>query len=423
MNYILEGLLDFLNHTHSEFNAANNIREILKANGFIELDEKLNFSLERGKNYFVIRNDSGVIAFKIPNEIKDYNFTIASSHLDSPCLKLKMEKDVVSNGYHKLNVEKYGGLILSSWVDRPLSVAGRVVIENEGKLETKFIDIEKPLLIIPNVCIHFNRDINNGFKYNEEIDLKPIISLDGDENSILKELSSYLSVEENKIITYELNTYNFTKSYVGGLKDEFIMSPRIDNLESAYLSLRGFLESYNDNISVFAAFNNEEIGSGTYSGADGDFLKNTLKRISNLLGYSENEFFSAMARSFNLSIDNGHAVHPNHPELSDSNNFVYLNKGPIIKFNNNMAYMSDACTAAPIISLCKNNEIPFQIFYNKSDIRGGSTLGTLSNSQIGIRTCDIGCAQLAMHSSYETAGSKDAEYMYQLVKVYYSTKF
>ncbi len=290
-------------------------------------------------------------------------------------------------------------------------------------METKFIDIEKPLLIIPNVCIHFNREINNGFKYNEEIDLKPIISLDGEENSILKELSSYLNVEENKIVTYELNTYNFTKSYVGGLKDEFIMSPRIDNLESAYLSLRGFLESYNDNISVFAAFNNEEIGSGTYSGADGDFLKNTLKRISNLLGYSENEFFSAMARSFNLSIDNGHAVHPNHPELSDSNNFVYLNKGPIIKFNNNMAYMSDACTAAPIISLCKNNEIPFQIFYNKSDIRGGSTLGTLSNSQIGIRTCDIGCAQLAMHSSYETAGSKDAEYMYQLVKVYYSTKF
>ena len=423
MNYILEGLLDFLNHTHSEFNAANNIREILKANGFIELDEKMNFLLERGKNYFVIRNDSGVIAFKIPNEIKDYNFAITSSHLDSPCLKLKMEKDVVSNGYHKLNVEKYGGLILSSWVDRPLSIAGRVVIENEGKFETKFIDIEKPLLIIPNVCIHFNREINNGFKYNEEIDLKPIISLDGEENSILKELSSYLSVEENKIVTYELNTYNFTKSYVGGLKDEFIMSPRIDNLESAYLSLRGFLESYNENISVFAAFNNEEIGSGTYSGADGDFLKNTLKRISNLLGYSENEFFSAIARSFNLSIDNGHAVHPNHPELSDSNNFVYLNKGPIIKFNNNMAYMSDACTAAPIISLCKNNEIPFQIFYNKSDIRGGSTLGTLSNSQIGIRTCDIGCAQLAMHSSYETAGSKDAEYMYQLVKVYYSTKF
>ncbi len=423
MNYILEGLLDFLNHTHSEFNAANNIREILKANGFIELDEKFNFILESGKNYFIARNDSGVIAFKIPNEIKDYNFAITTSHLDSPCFKLKMEKDVISNGYHKLNVEKYGGLISSSWLDRPLSLAGRVVIEHDGKLETKFVDIDKPLLIIPNVCIHFNREINNGFKYNEEVDLKPIISLGNAENSVLKLLSSYLNVDQNNIVTYELNTYNYTKSYIGGLNDEFIMSPRIDNLESAYLSLRGFLESNNENISVFASFNNEEIGSGTYSGADGDFLRSNLKRISNSLGFSENEFFSAIARSFHLSIDNGHAVHPNHPELSDSNNLVYLNKGPIIKFNSNMAYMSDASTAASIISLCKSYDIPFQIFYNKSDIRGGSTLGTLSNSQIGIRTCDIGCAQIAMHSSYETAGSEDVEYMYQLVKAFYSAKF
>ena len=421
MNYILEGLLDFLNHTHSEFNAANNIREILKANGFIELDEKMNFSLEYGKNYFMIRNDSGVIAFKIPSEIKEYNFTIASSHLDSPCLKLKMEKDIFSNGYHKLNVEKYGGLILSSWLDKPLSLAGRVIIENNGELETKFIDIDKPLLIIPNVCIHFNREINNGFKYNEEIDLKPIISLGNEENSVLKAISSYLNIDLKNVVTYELNTYNLTKSYVGGLNDEFIMSPRIDNLESAYLSLRGFLESNNNNISVFAAFNNEEIGSGTYSGADGDFLKNTLKRISNSLNFSENEFLSAIARSFNLSIDNGHAVHPNHPELSDSNSLAYLNKGPIIKFNSNMAYMSDASTSAIVISICKNNDIPYQIFYNKSDVRGGSTLGTLSNSQIGIRTCDIGCAQLAMHSSYETAGSEDAEYMYQLVKAIYNS--
>lgn len=423
MNYILEGLLDFLNHTHSEFNAANNIREILKANGFVELDEKENFTLEYGKNYFMIRNDSGVIAFKIPYSIKDYNYSIVSSHLDSPCLKLKMEKDVVSNGYHKLSVEKYGGMIVSSWVDRPLSLAGRVIVDNEGKLETKFVDIEKPLLIIPNVCIHFNREINNGFAYNEEIDLKPIISLGDDEKSILKVLSSCLHIEENNIVTYELNTYNFTKSYVGGVNDDFVMSPRIDNLESAYLSLRGFLDSNNDNISIFAAFNNEEVGSRTYSGADGDFLKNTLKRVSNSLGFSENEFISAMARSFNLSVDNGHAVHPNHPELSDSNNFVYLNKGPIIKFNSNMAYMSDSATAAPIIKLCKDNEIPFQIFYNRSDIRGGSTLGTLSNSQVGIRTCDIGCAQLAMHSSYETAGTKDAEYMYSLIKAYYCAKF
>lgn len=422
MKKIVNNLLDFLNHNHSEFNAANNIREILKSNGFIELNEKEDFKVKKGANYFIVRNDSSVIAFKIPKKLNDFRYAITASHLDSPCLKLKMENDIVSNNYHKLNVEKYGGLILSTWLDRPLSLAGRIIVKDGNKLKTQFIDIEKPLMIIPNVCIHFNRNINDGFSYNPEIDLKPILSLGNNESSLMDFLSEYINVKKEDIITYELNTYNFTKSYVGGQHDEFIMSPRIDNLESVYLSLMAFIESDNKDVSVFVAFNNEEIGSETYSGADCDLLKNTLKRISNSLGYNENEYFSSIANSFMLSIDNGHATHPNHPELSDSNNPVFLNKGPIIKFNSNMAYMSDGATSAEIINLCKNNNIPYQIFYNKSDIRGGSTLGTLSTSQLGIRTCDIGCAQLSMHSSYETAGSEDVEYMFDLIKAFYNSK-
>lgn len=422
MKKIVNNLLDFLNHNHSEFNAANNIREILKSNGFIELNEKEDFKIKKGANYFIVRNDSSVIAFKIPKKLNDFRYAITASHLDSPCLKLKMENDIVSNNYHKLNVEKYGGLILSTWLDRPLSLAGRIIVKDGNKLKTQFIDIEKPLMIIPNVCIHFNRNINDGFSYNPEIDLKPILSLGNNESSLMDFLSEYINVKKEDIITYELNTYNFTKSYVGGQHDEFIMSPRIDNLESVYLSLMAFIESDNKDVSVFVAFNNEEIGSETYSGADCDLLKNTLKRISNSLGYNENEYFSSIANSFMLSIDNGHATHPNHPELSDSNNPVFLNKGPIIKFNSNMAYMSDGATSAEIINLCKNNNIPYQIFYNKSDVRGGSTLGTLSTSQLGIRTCDIGCAQLSMHSSYETAGSEDVEYMFDLIKAFYNSK-
>ena len=422
MKRIVDDLLDFLNHSHSEFNSANNVRKILKSNGFIELNEKDDYKVEKGANYFIVRNDSSVIAFKVPKKLSNFCFSITASHLDSSCLKVKMENDIVSNNYHKLNVEKYGGVILSTWLDRPLSLAGRIIIKEGDELKTKFIDIEKPLMVIPNVCIHFNRNINEGFAYNPEVDLKPIFSLGGDESSLMDFISKYINVKKDDIISYELNTYNFTKSYIGGENDEFIMSTRLDNLESVYLSLMAFIESKSENISVFVAFNNEEIGSETYGGADCDLLKNTLKRISNSLGYTENEYFSSLAKSFMLSIDNGHATHPNHPELSDSNNPILLNKGPIIKFNSNMAYMSDGATSAKVITLCKNNNIPYQIFYNKSDIRGGSTLGTLSTSQIGIKTCDIGCAQLAMHSSYETAGSKDVEYMFDLLKVFYNLK-
>lgn len=423
MEKIIDGLLDFLNHSHSAFNAAYMLKTILLANEFIEISEKEDYKIKKGNNYFLVRNDNSVLAFKVPKKIVDYRFLISASHLDSPTLKIKMGKENISNGYHRVNVETYGGLIMSSWLDKPLGIAGRVIVKDGKELVSKIIDINKPLLIIPNLCIHFNREINEGYKYNPEVDLKPIISLGKEDNSILKAISDNLKVKEDSIISYDLETYNFTQSTLGGLNNEFLMSPRIDNLESAYLTLEGFLKSEDTgNIKVYVSFNSEEIGSGTLSGADSDLLKANLQRINNLLGYSYNEYLTAIAKSFLLSVDNGHAVHPNHPEVSDLNNLVYLNKGPIIKFNSNMAYLSDGASSSKIINICKENKIQFQIFYNKSDVRGGSTLGTISVSQIGIETCDIGLPQLAMHSSFEVGGAEDVDYMFNLMKSYYSQK-
>lgn len=420
MEEILNGLLDFLNKSHTEFNATYNIKEILDNNNFIELQEGQNFKIERGKNYYLIRNDSSVIAFKVPLMIHNFAFKICASHLDSPCLKLKMEKAISSQNYLKLNVEKYGGAIISTWLDKPLSVAGRVFYKKGEEIKREIIDFNKPILIIPNVAIHFNRSINDGYIYNIEKDMKPIFALGNDENSFLEAIANLLNINKDDILSYDLECYNFTSSLAGGLNNEFLMSPRIDNLESAYLSLKGFIESNNENdISVFVSFNNEEVGSQTFSGADSDILKNTLKRISNSLGFSENDYFVSLAKSFLLSIDNGHAIHPNHQEFSDLNSPVYLNKGVIIKFNSNMAYTSDALTSSYIIDICKKNNIPYQLFYNRSDVRGGSTLGALSISQLGIKSVDIGCPQLAMHSNYETSGTKDVQYMFELIKAYY----
>ncbi len=422
MKNIINKLMKFLDASHSEFNAAQNIKEILLGRDFIELNEKDKFELSPDKNYFLLRNDNSVIAFKFPKTyISKMGFNICASHLDSPTLKLKMGKESINNGYHRVNVEVYGGTILSSWLDRPLSVAGRAIVKVDNQLVTKFIDIKSPILIIPNVCIHFNREINKGFAYNPEVDMKPVVSLGNEENSILEAISKELNVSKDLIIAYDLETYNYTNSMIGGLNKELLMSQRIDNLESAFLSLEAFINNdCGSGISVYASFNSEEIGSRTLSGADSDFLKSVLIRIYDSLGYTNAQFLQTLANSFMLSVDNGHAVHPNHPEYSDPQNLVYLNKGPIIKFNSNMAYLSDAASSAKIIDLCKINNIPYQVFYNKSDVRGGSTLGTLSVSHLGIQTCDIGLPQLAMHSSYETAGANDIEPMCKLIEAFYS---
>ncbi len=423
MDTLNKGLIDFLNKTHSEYNATYNLKEILLNEGYIELKEEEPFNLKLNTNYFLVRNDSSIIAFKLPSELKDYHYEICASHVDSPALKVKMSNDVISNNYHKLAVEVYGGLIRSTWLDKPLSLAGRVIIKENNKLVTKIIDINKDLLIIPNLCIHFNRDINKGIEYNPQVDLMPIIGNDSNYKSSVNEaIKRVLKCDEKDIVSYDLYLYNREQATLGGLDDEFIYAGKIDNLENAYLTLKGFINSnISGYIGVYCAFNNEEVGSMTGNGADSDLLTSTLERINSALKKSDEEYKIALHKSFILSVDNGHAVHPNHSEVSDPNNLVYLNKGLIIKFNSNMAYTSDAYSASIIKELCEVSKIPYQYFYNKSDVRGGSTLGAISLSHLSITSCDIGLSQLAMHSNYEVAGSKDTLAMYNLIKEFYST--
>ncbi|MGP1413709.1 MAG: M18 family aminopeptidase [Bacillales bacterium] len=421
MENLTNQLINFLDNSHSEFNACKNIKSILDNNHFIELKENEKWNLKAGKGYYVTRDMSSLIAFHVPIRLNNYQFQITATHSDSPCLKIKKGKAVVENGYTKLAIETYGGLIKSSWLDKPLSIAGRVIYNDNEVYKVQTVDIPKDLLIISNLCIHFNREINKGYEYNSETDLKPVIGLGEHENAIEEVLSVYLGVAQEDIIDYDLYLYNREKATVGGLNDEFLFSPKIDNLESTFISLLSFISSNpNKHVNVFSTFNNEEIGSMTNNGADSTFLDDVLKRISYSFNKDEEEHKIAIASSFMLSIDNAHATHPNLPSKSDTFHDVQLNKGVVIKMNANMSYTSNCITSNLVTNLAKLTNTPVQYFYNRSDIRGGSTLGSISQSHVSINSCDIGLAQLAMHSNYEVAGCKDVEHLFNLVKSFYS---
>lgn len=418
---IINELVDFLNNSHCQYSAVKNAKEILLKEGFSELNESDNWELQKGKNYFVIRNMSSIIAFKIPKTKDILNFKFCASHTDSPALKIKEGKEIIENGYHKLEIESYGSLINSTWLDKPLSVSGRIVIKNEGLIESRIIDIDRDLMIIPNVCIHYNREINSGYAYSYSGDLSPIYSLGDSEITFKSYLAKYLNVDENQLLSYDLYLYNRQKATLGGLNNELLMSPKIDNLESLFISLHAFCNSFSVNsINVFASFDSEEIGSSSSNGADSTFMTDVVNRICISLDiYKE----MILPRSALLSIDNAHATHPNHPEYSDKNNPTYMNKGVVIKVNANMSYTSDGLSVSLIKELTNNTKIPIQVLYNNSDVRGGSTLGKISFSHLSVLSCDIGLAQLAMHSNYEVAGTKDVDYMNNLVKNFYEVSF
>lgn len=418
-----EELLSFLDYSHCEFLAIDYLKKLLNEAGYIELKECDNWNklIKEGGKYFVTRNLASLIAFKIPSTINDFHYQISAAHSDSPTLKLKQEDDIHSATFNKLSVETYGGLILSSWLDKPLSIAGRIMVKNDsGEIESRLIDINKDLMIIPNTCIHFNRSINDGYKYNPNVDMFPIISLSEEKNSIKLVVSKELGINEAQIYSYDLYLYNRTKPTIGGLNNEFLMSSKIDNLESSYLCIKGLIDSEENNvINLACVFNNEEVGSRTINGADSTFLSDVLNRIAMKFNKLDNQY-EALNKSFILSVDNAHAIHPNHPELSDNNSPVYLNKGVVIKQNSNQSYTTDALSLSVVKLLCEQNDIPYQLFYNRSDIRGGGTLGAISLSHVSIHSCDIGLSQLAMHSSYEVGGTVDILYMYNLMKNYYS---
>lgn len=427
-NQLNDELIAFLNESHNEYLAANAIRNILSKSGFKEIKENETWNLKENSKYFFLRNGNSLVAFVTPYRLNksDFCYKIISSHLDSPALKLKENPAVCTNFYEKWKVEVYGGLINSTYVDRPLGLAGRLIVKTKNGLETRIVDTKKAVAIIPNVAIHQNRNINNGFIYNPQVDLLPLAGVDGKAHYFDEIISSFLKDDE-EIVSYDLYLYNFDRTQYVGFNDDLICGQKEDDLSSAFLSLKALIGSetnYNESgIKIAAYFNNEETGSLSFSGADSDLLKSTLKRIALSFNVKESEYFSAIKKSFVLSADNGHAIHPNHPEMSDDKNLCLLNKGILLKFNSNMAYTSDAFTSAFVKTLCKENNIPYQVFFNRSDVRGGSTLGNISISQESILTADIGMPQLAMHSSFETIGSEDTKHMFNLMFSFYKTVF
>ncbi|MGM9971660.1 MAG: M18 family aminopeptidase [Anaeroplasmataceae bacterium] len=415
---MINELFDFINNSPSSYNCAENIKELLQKNGFIELFETEEYKLENNKKYFVVRNNSSVIAFKVPSNIYNTPIKMIASHTDSPSLKIKPNFTIEAYNYNTLNTEVYGGPIYSSWFDRPLSIAGRILVKNSDYIEEKIVNINKDLLVIPNLCIHFNREINSGYNYNPTIDLKPLLS---NNKSLYDVIEEYYGIKKEDILSFDLNLYNRQKPVVVGASKEFFMAPRIDNLASVYTSLKAFIESNDDMFNVFIAFDNEEVGSNTKQGACGDFLLSTLTRIYDSFNYTKSALYQSLSKSMLISADNAHALHPNYPSKYDVSNAPILNKGLVIKYNANQSYVTDAVSSAIFKDICDKENIKYQEFTNRSDVRGGSTLGNILQTSVSINMIDIGLPQLAMHSSYETAGVNDLEDYYNAMKEFYNS--
>ena len=415
-------LFKFIENSPSCFHAIKTITEELKNEGFVEIKEKDTWQIEQGKKYYVTRNLSSVIAFKIPqNDFKSFN--IVASHSDSPTFKIKANSEIeVKNKYVKLNTEKYGGMICSTWFDRPLSIAGRILVKENNAVKTHLVNIDKDLVIIPNLAIHMNREVNDGYKYNAQIDMLPLYGDNSSKGSLMKTIAKEAEVEEESILDTDLFLYNRMNGTKIGSNEEYISSPRLDDLECAFTSLSAFLsENTSNSASVYCVFDNEEVGSGTKQGADSTFLYDVLRRINISLGKTEEDYYRLISSSFMVSADNAHALHPNYTDKSDLTNKVYMNDGIVIKYNANQKYTTDAVSASIFKTICDSVDVPYQTFTNRSDILGGSTLGNISNAHVSLNTIDIGLAQLAMHSTYETAGAKDVTYMIDAIKAFYNT--
>lgn len=407
-----EKLLDFIEKSPTAFQAVDEMQKRLTENGFEVLSEKEYWKLIPGGKYLVTRNNSALIAFCIP-EKESRVFHIMASHSDSPSFKIKENPEIkVDNSYVKLNVEKYGGMLMAPWFDRPLSVAGRVIIRRNGGLKEKLINIKRDLVMIPNLAIHMNREANNGVSYNPQKDLQPLFAVGNTDRTLLEIIAEQTGVKKEDIISHDLFLYNRMPGTIWGADKEFVSSARLDDLQCAFASMEGLLRAQNhESIAVHCVMDNEEVGSGTKQGAASTFLKDTLLRINMGLGRSYEEYLMTLAGSFMVSADNAHALHPNYTDKTDPTNHPVLNKGIVIKFNANQKYCTDAVSAAIFKELCTKAGVPYQTFVNCSDIAGGSTLGNISNTQVPMNTVDIGLPQLAMHSPYETAGVKDTEYL------------
>ena len=418
----VQELFDFIQQSPSCFHVIENVKKQLTEQGFEELCENKNWQIKEGGKYFVTRNLSSVIAFKVPT--KDFkSFHIVASHSDSPTFKIKDHPEQMVKGkYVQLNTERYGGMIYSTWFDRPLSIAGRALVKTETGVATKLLNIDRDLLDIPNLAVHMDRTVNDGMKYNPQVNLLPLYGDAASKDTFNKLVAEACGTAEENIISTDLFLYNRTAPTVWGAHNEYMSCAKLDDLECAFSSLKAFLKGENSqSVSVCAIFDNEEVGSSTKQGANSTFMYDILHRINENLGRTEEQYHTAVASSFMLSADNAHALHPNHPAISDPTNPVYLNEGIVIKHNANQKYTTDAVSSAIFQKMCEEKNVPYQHFVNRSDVAGGSTLGNIANTHVSLNTVDIGMAQLAMHSSYETAGVLDLDYMIAGMEAFYNS--
>ena len=434
---VTQELFDYIDASPTAFHAAAQAAKRLEAAGYRKVGKETGIRPEAGGRYYMTRNGSSLIAFRIPKgELR--RFRIAAAHSDSPAFKVKETPEMdVEGRYGKLNTEGYGGMIQSSWLDRPLSVAGRVIVETEDGPQARLVNLDRDLCVIPNVAIHFNREINKGYAYNPQVDLLPLFSGKagkdaGEEKpeTLAGLCARSLGIEEESILASDLFLYNREKGRRMGARGEFIGSPRLDDLQCAFGVLTGFLQADREKeegrtqepgcCAVYALFDNEEIGSGTKQGADSTFLSDVLDWVCEGLGLSGAARRDILAESFLLSADNAHGVHPNHPEKSDPTNRPYLNGGIVLKFQGSQKYTTDAWSAALVRSLCGKAGVPCQNFANRADIAGGSTLGNISSAHVSVPAADIVLAQLAMHSAFETAGALDTGYLIEFCRAYFA---
>ena len=417
----VQALMDFIDRSPSPYHAAAQAAELLEKAGFSPLTEHQKWELTPEHGYYVTRNQSSLIAFRLPAR-KPESWRLAAAHSDSPTFAVKNDKLEGDKTYLRLAVEGYGGMNCASWQDRPLTVAGRVLVATETGAESRRVYLDRDLLTIPSLAIHMQRDVNKGHEYNPQRDMQPLYGLMGSK-SLTDLLAEELGVEKEALLSWDLVLCPRQKPVLLGAEGELFQAPRIDDLGCAWAGLEGLISAKGQETAgqVYCLFDNEEVGSGTRQGALSTFLPDVLERIACCLSMDVQERRMALAGSMLLSADNGHAVHPNFGEKSDPANKVYPNGGVVVKYSANQKYTTNALTAGVFKAICQKAGVPVQTFANRADEPGGSTLGNLLGQQVSIPMVDIGMAQLAMHAAVETAGSHDPDYLAQACAAFYES--
>ena len=419
-----QNILNFISKATSPFHVVKAVTSKLAECGYLEIDFQKDWSLEKGKSYYCNIFDTTLFAFTIPNTINENSmFRITASHTDHPCFRIKPNSDVREKGYHKINVEPYGGVILNTWLDRPLSVAGKITLKSTDIFhpKTRIFDLQKPVFTIPNLAIHMNRQVNQGIELNKQVHMQPLFALENEDIDFIDYIAKELNIEANDILDYDMYIYNCEEGCTLGYQDCMISSPRLDNLTSVFAQAEALCKvssSTNDfNFAIF--YDNEEIGSKTKQGADSMLTTLFLKKVLEACNINPETLNTMLFNSIMISSDVAHALHPNYSEKYDTTNVTHFNEGIVIKINYNQKYATDTEAIGIVQQLCINNNIPYQKFVNRSDQPGGSTLGSISSAWLPMRTIDIGIPILAMHSSRELCGGKDIESMINLFVAFY----